>query len=1080
MKKRITILSIFILFCTILVAQPLKNTKNYNIESEKVLYTVGYVHLDTEWLWDYPTTINYHIKNTMEENFLLFEKYPDYVLNFTGSRRYGMMKEYYPEMYKKVVEYVKKGRWKVSGSSVDEGEVNISSSESVIRQVLYGNQYFKKEFGKESVDYMLPDCFGFLANLPSVWHHCGLLGFSTQKLTWRSAMGLPFNVGIWNGPDGKGIIAVLNAMDYTGHVVPRLDKDSAWLARLDDNQKKYGFSFDYRYYGMGDCGGSPRENDVFYAVNSINNVDSKIKVVLSSSDQMFKDISPAIRKKLPIYSGDLLLIEHSAGSMTSQSYMKRLNRKIEILAKNSEQTASIADWFGGAKYPFTKLNNSWNLVLGSQMHDILPGTSIPKAYEYAWNDEFIAANGFEEVLKNSLKTISNKLNTNTVGRTIVAYNPVEISREDVITAELSYDKVPENIQVFDRSGAALKTQIIERNENKLKFIFSAKLPSAGLAVFDIREVSEKLQEKSRLSASNRSIENEYYYVQVASNGDITSIFDKKVSRELLAKPARLEFFKEKPAIYPAWNMDWKDRQNEPLDYLDKEATISVLENGPVRVSLLIKRNGQNSKIEQIISLCVGESGKRVEVSNKLDWQSKEVSLKASFPLTVSNPKASYNEGVGVIERTNNDELKFEVPTKEWFDLTDKKGDYGVSILEDCKYGSDKPTDNTLRLTLMYTPGISKKSEKYAFQSSQDWGIHQFKYAIYGHKADWYNGKSQWQAKFLNQPLIAFETTKHDGVLGKELSLIESNSAQIGVMAFKKMEESDYYLVRVNELSGKDGKNLLLRFPAQIMDAYEVNGQEQKIGSVNFAKGVLNFDLSHFTIRSFAIKLKPSHNDNEKLKQLPLVLPYNFDHISFDTNRIDCSDKNSYPAELIPSEIISEDIHFIMGNSADRENNSVRANGQTINLPEGAYTKLYILASATVDTKADFNVDGQMVELNIQAWNGFIGQHYNRVFECNDPNNPVQSIQSPYLKKDNIAWFASHSHYRYPRENKAYQYCYLYKYEIKLPKGSKVLTLPKNDKIFLFGATLVGSETQDIHVVAPLFDDFSDSKTVQLR
>ena len=142
-----------------------------------------------------PTTINQYIRNTMEDNFKLFEKYPDYVFNFTGSRRYKMMKEYYPESYKKVADYINQGRWYVSGSSVDEGEVNISSSESVLRQVLYGNLYFKREFNKESVDYMLPDCFGFVATMPSVWSHAGLLGFSTQKLTWRSSNGVPFNVG---------------------------------------------------------------------------------------------------------------------------------------------------------------------------------------------------------------------------------------------------------------------------------------------------------------------------------------------------------------------------------------------------------------------------------------------------------------------------------------------------------------------------------------------------------------------------------------------------------------------------------------------------------------------------------------------------------------------------------------------------------------------------------------------------------------------------------------------------------------------------------------------------------------------
>src|SRR5512136_1718634 len=220
--KKLLIVAALAAASALLSAQPLERRQSYDISKEKVLYTIGYAHLDTEWNWEYPTTINQYIRNTMEDNFKLFEKYPDYVFNFTGSRRYKMMKEYFPDSYARVAGYIKDGRWYVSGSSVDEGEVNVSSSESVLRQVLYGNLYFKREFNKVSVDYMLPDCFGFVATMPSVWSHAGLLGFSTQKLTWRSSNGVPFNVGYWEGPDGKGVIASLNATDYTGRIVPRL------------------------------------------------------------------------------------------------------------------------------------------------------------------------------------------------------------------------------------------------------------------------------------------------------------------------------------------------------------------------------------------------------------------------------------------------------------------------------------------------------------------------------------------------------------------------------------------------------------------------------------------------------------------------------------------------------------------------------------------------------------------------------------------------------------------------------------------------------------------------------------------
>ncbi len=1076
MQKKIYLLMSGILIALIMNAQPTRDRAKYDISKDKVLYTVGYAHLDTEWNWDYPTTINEYIKNIMTENFHLFEKYPDYVFNFTGSRRYQMMKEYYPDLYAKVKDYVRQGRWYVSGSSVDEGEVNISSSESLIRQVLYGNNYFRKEFDKESKDYMLPDCFGFLANMPTIWNHCGLLGFSTQKLTWQSAAGIPFNVGVWNGPDGKGIIAALNATNYVGHVNPRLDLDNSWNERLESDNKKYGISFDYRYYGVGDQGGAPRENDVKNAIGSLNNKDSKFKVILTSSDQMYKDITPEIRKKLPVYSGDLLLIEHSAGSMTSEAYMKRLNRKNELLAQSAEQLASVADWTGKASYPFGKLNNSWNLVLGSQFHDILPGTSIPKAYEYAWNDEFIAANGLAEVLKNSVSALSEQLNTQGKGKALVVYNPVARNREDVVTAEMSYEKLPDNVQVYDGKGKALPTQIIGRQDNKLKFIFLAKVPSVGLAVYDVRESEKKSSDVKGLSVSETSLENAFYKVTLGSNGDMVSVFDKLAKKELLSKPASLEFMQEKSFVWPAWNMTWKDRQKSPVDYMDKSASLRIIEKGPVRVAIEIKRGGRNSSITQVVSLSSGEAGKRVEVSNLADWQSKGVSLKAAFPLAVNNESATYNLGVGTIERGNNDSVKFEVPAKEWFDLTDKSGQYGVSILEDCKYGSDKPSNNTLRLTLLYTP---ETKDRYLPQASQDWGVHQFRYGIYGHQGSWQKGLSCWQGQFFNQPMLAFEVPAHNGSLGKEASFLSINKPEVGVMAFKKMEQGGYYLVRVNELLGKDLQSAVISFAGKITDAYEVNGQEQKIGTADFRDGKLHFDLTHYTIRSFAVKLA-SLPGSKEIGQKPVSLQYDADVMSNDNNRDDgsFSGRLSIPAEMVPEEIVSEGVRFQIGSREDGANNAVSCKGQEISLPEGSYNRVYILAAATEDTQGDFKVSDKVYPLSVQSWTGYIGQFYNREFALD--GFTVTGINSPYVKQDNIAWFASHCHQAYPSKNLAYQYSYLYKYGLNLPSGAKMITLPNNGKIKVIAISVANDTAGEIKSLQPLYDEFKDSLAVSLR
>src|SRR5665213_1763276 len=190
---------------------------------QPTLYVVGYAHLDTQWRWSYPQVIAEFLHKTLQDNFALFEKYPHYIFNFTGANRYGMMKEYYPEDFEKLTQYVKAGRWFPAGSSMEEGDVNAPSAEGIIRQVLYGNEYFRKDFGIASAEYMLPDCFGFPWSLPSILAYSGVKGFSTQKLVWGSSVpdqpttpygmegkGIPFNFGTWVDPDGKGVLAALN------------------------------------------------------------------------------------------------------------------------------------------------------------------------------------------------------------------------------------------------------------------------------------------------------------------------------------------------------------------------------------------------------------------------------------------------------------------------------------------------------------------------------------------------------------------------------------------------------------------------------------------------------------------------------------------------------------------------------------------------------------------------------------------------------------------------------------------------------------------------------------------------------
>src|SRR5262249_20581177 len=195
-----------------------------------------------------------YVPNTLNHNFDRFEKFPDYIFSFEGAFRYMLAKEYQPAAYERLKSYIASGRWHVCGSAIDAGDVNIPSPEALIRQILYGNGFFQREFGRTSCDIYLPDCFGFGYALPAVAAHCGLKGFSTQKLTWVSSIGIPFDVGLWEGVDGSTLVAALNPGDYVSQIREDLSESKDWLERINKLGRQSGAFVGYKYFGVGDQG----------------------------------------------------------------------------------------------------------------------------------------------------------------------------------------------------------------------------------------------------------------------------------------------------------------------------------------------------------------------------------------------------------------------------------------------------------------------------------------------------------------------------------------------------------------------------------------------------------------------------------------------------------------------------------------------------------------------------------------------------------------------------------------------------------------------------------------------------------
>jgi alpha-mannosidase len=1135
------------------------------------LYVVGYAHLDTEWRWEYPQVIDEYLRKTMEDNFRLIDKYPHYIFNFSGANRYRLMKEYFPEDFAKLKQYVAEGRWHPAGSSMEEGDVNAPNAEAIIRQVLYGNDWFRAEFGKASAEYMLPDCFGFPASLPTILAHSGVKGFSTQKLVWGSSAdgggpeslektpeGTPFNVGVWVGPDGETVLAGVNPGSYGGHITTDLSKplperapdpkigDDAkkiaemeaegeaaekagkkidpqryeeyqklrfehdalaheqqvndfnryqhdWAARVENNGKVTGLFTDYHYFGTGDIGGAPNEESVktLEAIVTKGSVslpvegmpqrenevpttpavkvgEGPVHVVSSNADQMFLDITPEQAAKLPRYTGEMELTNHSAASLTSEAYQKRWIRHEELLADAAEKSSIAAAWLGARPYPLQRLNSAWTLAMGGHFHDLAAGTATPRSYEFAWNDDVIALNQFADVLKDAVQGVVAKMDTQTKGVPVVVFNQLNIARQDVVEAKVDFaGATPQAVRVIAPDGTEAPSQLVDGN-----VLFVANLPSVGYAVYDVQPVQGGNNEANLLEVSDRELENEYYRVKLNDDGDVASIFDKENNRELLSSPARLAISYDNPKQWPAWNMDWDQEQAAPKEYVSGPAKIRVVENGPVRVAIEVTRDTAGSHFVQTVSLSAGDGGKRVEFGNVIDWKTKESNLKASFPLTANNEMATYNWDIGTIERPTARPKKFEVPSHQWIDLTDASGKFGATVLTDSKNGSDKPNDHTLRLTLLVTPGTAGGYED---QATQDIGHHEFVYGIAGHSLGWRTAQTDWQGQRLNSPLYAFETAKHEGPLGKTFSLLKVDNPRIRVLAVKKAEHSDEVVVRLVELDGKPQEKVTVSFAAPIASAREVNGQEQPVGPATVEQGALVTSFGGYQPRTFALKLTSATTSAEGVRSAPVPLKFDLATATTDGTKVVGGfdgKGNSLPAEMLPSEINFNDVKFELGAAKTGSANALVSKGQVVKLPAGEYNRVYVLAAAADgDQQGVFEVGGAKTELKVEDWGGFIGQWDDRQWSKDDYKNDdygqMTGLKPGFIKRDDLAWFASH-HHDAAGKNVDYSYSYLFAYELDLPAGAKTLKLPNNKNIRIM-AISVAQEDPKVTAARPLYD-----------
>ena len=639
---------------------------------------------------------------------------------------------------------------------------------------------------------------------------------------------------------------------------------------------------------------------------------------------------------------------------------------------------------------------------------------------------------------------------------MVVYNPVTYDLRDLVEAEVPLDARAKGVAVYAPSGRRVAAQILSREGDRARILFAADVKAAGYAVYDVRPASG-VAKSSALKASERTLENRIYRVELDANGDIRSIRDKRAGRELVAegKAFRMAVFEGNPSNrYPAWEI-MKETMDKPGRPIDGDVRISIAEQGPVRATLKVERSYGPSKFVQYVSLTDGGDDDRIDVRNTVDWSSRDVLLKAEFPCAVANAKAAYDLGLGFIERGNNTETAYEVPAQKWVDLTDADGSYGVTILNDCKYGWDKPADNTLRLTLLHTPSTEKR---YAHQRTLDHGVHHYTYSIVGHTGA-RTEDALVAGEALNMPLVAFVAPKHAGHLGRTFSMLAASTPQIGVRALKAAEDGDGYIVRCYETTGNPVEGARITFPAAIVSAEECNGIEERIGDAAFEGRSLVVSAGKFAPKTYRVRLaEPAVRSTLAIDNAPVKLDYDITAYTTDEfftyYTIDKA-LGSFAAELIPATVECDGVTFAMGEA--NTDDAVLCNGQTVALPaDRTYTKLYVLASAVEEPRtAEFRVGDRTYEAEVPLWKGFYGQW------------GWYGNSEGFMQRAKIGYLGTHRH-QTDLGNVPYGFSYMYLLTFDIPEGATTVTLPKDKKVLVYAMTASNNPIDDVKLASRTF------------
>ena len=791
---------------------------------------IGHTHIDVAWLWTVAQTRE-KVARSFSTVLKYMDEYPEYKFMSSQPALYQFLKERYPETYEKIKERVKEGRWEPEGGMWVEADCNLTSGESLVRQFLYGKKFFKDEFGIDSRILWLPDVFGYSGALPQIMKKSGIKYFMTTKLAWNQINKVPYDTMMWRGIDGSEIFTHLITTLGVGQ--SEADFFTTYNGMLHPDAILGGW---HRYqnkdinndiliaFGYGDGGGGPTREMLETSKRMEKGIRGIPKVRQEFAGNYFEELEERVEgnKSLPVWEGELYF-EYHRGTYTSMGRNKRSNRRCEQLLMDAE----LLEVLTGTSEK-EEMDKIWRTVLLNQFHDILPGSSIAEVYE-------VTKKEYAEIESRLAEMIAEKLNLLMDGGQdkISVFNTLGFDRNDVVSLGDCHAAA-----LTDESGKIYPVQ--ETAQGAVAYI--TDIPAKGGKTLQLLDTVK--EEASRIQITENGIETPFYRISIDENGLFTSIYDKECDREVLKageKGNLLRMYEDKPMHYDCWDIDMY--YSEKYWDAEKVDKIQWTEEGPVRATLEIQRTISNSVIKQKIHFYA--DSRRIDFSTWVDWKEHQHLLKVHFPVNIHSDEATFEVQFGNLKRkihgnTSWDEARFESCGQKWMDISE--GHYGVSLLNDCKYGYSAK-DSNIALTLIKS-GIEPNK-------TADQEEHVFTYALYPHKEMWSAAGTVQEAYKLNQP--AYATKGELKNTGK--SFISTDKDNIIIETVKPAENGDGIIVRLYDCENSLTKATLNFAEGMLESVEECNLMEEKEADIEACGNSFTVSVKPYEIKTYRVRLK---------------------------------------------------------------------------------------------------------------------------------------------------------------------------------------------------------------------------------